>query len=183
MIEEEKLKRRHEVQKKYRETHKQKIKEHEKKFYEDSKHRARKYETNRLWRANNLERYRENARRSGRNQRIKIKKEILRLLGGKCANPYNFPHPDWCNSPECLQIDHVHGHGKQEKRKFNGHQDLGSNHYYRILNAIKNGSKNYQLLCANCNWIKRFKNNERGNGGRPPMSPEDWKAGRRITHA
>jgi len=33
--------------------------------------------------------------------------------------------------------------------------------YYRfILNEIKAGSKDYQLLCANCNWIKKFEEKE-----------------------
>lgn len=88
--------------------------------------------------------------------RQKIRTEILNRLGHKCANPFNFPHPDWCNDEHCLQIDHINGGGMQEMRKFKSDYS-----YMRfILNQIKAGSKDYQLLCANCNWIKRFINNE-----------------------
>lgn len=85
-----------------------------------------------------------------------VKIEIFSLLGNKCANPFNLPHPDWCNEVECLQIDHVHGGGVKELKNF-------SNAYERyrfILQQVKNGSKNYQLLCANCNQKKRYKNGE-----------------------
>jgi hypothetical protein len=33
--------------------------------------------------------------------------------------------------------------------------------YRAILREIKAGSKDYQLLCANCNWIKKY---EKGEG-------------------
>ena len=91
-----------------------------------------------------------------RKSQYKIRKEIFQLLGGRCANPFNLPHPDWCNDPRCLQIDHVNGGGKKERISFNGY----SSYIKFILKEIKNGSKDYQLLCANCNWIKRHENNE-----------------------
>jgi hypothetical protein len=80
--------------------------------------------------------------------------EIIQLLGSKCANPYNLPHPDWCNSPECLQVDHINGGGYKERHRFKSPYSL----YKYILEQIKEGSPFYQLLCANCNWIKRSKN-------------------------
>lgn len=84
-----------------------------------------------------------------------VKEEIIRLLGGKCANPYNLlPHPDWCNDRACLQIDHINGDGYKE-RKLYPYKVIKV-----ILEKIKVGSKDYQLLCANCNWIKREKNKE-----------------------
>jgi hypothetical protein len=87
----------------------------------------------------------------------KIRAEIIQLLGGKCTNPFNLPHPDWCNDTRCLQIDHVNGGGiKEKKRVTNG----GQEYYGFVLRQIKLGSKDYQLLCANCNWIKRHENNE-----------------------
>jgi hypothetical protein len=51
-----------------------------------------------------------------------------------------------------LQIDHVHGGGAQELKRI--HTDM----YYRKVLADTEGT--YQLLCANCNWIKRHENNE-----------------------
>lgn len=48
-----------------------------------------------------------------------------------------------------LQIDHINGDGVRYKD--------GGFYIFRILQEIKKGSREYQLLCANCNWIKRFK--------------------------
>lgn len=52
-----------------------------------------------------------------------------------------------------LQIDHVNGGGNAER------YSLGSpNKLYRKI--LINGADGYQLLCANCNWIKRHENQE-----------------------
>jgi hypothetical protein len=155
-----------------------KRREYWKKYWSDPINKARRYEINRNWRKNHLERYRELARKSARNQRIKIKSKLFALLGNKCSNS-NCLVPNGCTDIRCLQIDHIHGNGKQKKRSSNGH-DSGSSYYRGILMEIKSGSKDYQLLCANCNWTKRFENNERGAGGRPRMSPEDWKNGKKT---
>ena len=88
--------------------------------------------------------------------RDKIRKEILELLGSKCNNPYNLEHLDWCNDINILQIDHINGCGAIQRRK-----ECGS-FYVVILDKIKNGSKEYQLLCPNCNWLKKIKNYETG---------------------
>jgi hypothetical protein len=51
-----------------------------------------------------------------------------------------------------LQIDHVHGGGKRE---------IGKLGIYAVLKkALEDTTGSYQLLCANCNWIKRYENNE-----------------------
>ena len=84
---------------------------------------------------------------------LKLKRKLFDLLGNKCANPYNQPHPDWCNNWYCLQIDHINNNGFEEINK-RFHRNY--NAYYRyLIEQIKAGSKDYQLLCANCNWIKR----------------------------
>ena len=69
------------------------------------------------------------------------RKKILEKLGGKC-NQCGF------NDPRALQIDHINNDGYQERRKFlSGEQ---------ILNKVLEDTENrYQLLCANCNVIKR----------------------------
>ena len=89
--------------------------------------------------------------------RMRIKKQIQEMLGSKCSNPYNLPHPEWCNDLRILQVDHIHGGGTKE-RKFNH----GSNiqYYLNILRKIKAGSKDYQLLCPNCNLLKKILNKE-----------------------
>ena len=82
------------------------------------------------------------------NRRRKAKLELMQLLGGKCIK---------CGESDCrcLQIDHVKGCGTLERKK------LGNGRYiFIVLKKVKEDSKDYQLLCANCNWKKRFDNNE-----------------------
>src|SRR6266851_8117196 len=72
-------------------------------------------------------------------ERLRVRNEILALLGGKCAK---CPFDD----PRALQVDHINGGGvKHYKNK------TSSLSYYKgILASIKNGEGKYQLLCANC---------------------------------
>ena len=73
---------------------------------------------------------------------------IHTALGGKCAR---------CgfSNPAALQIDHVHGNGNAQNRH------LGyTTRLRRTLKSVLTGEGNYQLLCANCNWIKRAENGE-----------------------
>lgn len=73
-------------------------------------------------------------------------------LGGKCAR---------CgfNDQRALQIDHVNGLVGQirEGRTVT---------WRRVLSGSYNGV--YQLLCANCNWIKRAERGEHGTRSRRP---------------
>ena len=79
----------------------------------------------------------------------KTRKEIIKLLGDKCKR---------CNFTDfrALQIDHVHGNGNKERKE----TKTTRVYYPTILKKIKAGSKDYQVLCANCNWIKKYENNE-----------------------
>ena len=72
--------------------------------------------------------------------------KILTLLGGHCIR---------CgvDDSRCLQIDHVQGDGNKERKA------TGSN---PTLKQVKATPDRYQLLCANCNWIKRHTDNECG---------------------
>ena len=123
------------------------------------------------------EKYKSQHRLAQAKYKNKLKEEIITLLGSKCANPFNLNHGDFINDKRLLQIDHVKGGGRKEIKRFKNH----TLYLMFVLKQIKSGSKDYQLLCANCNWIKRIENNEKGNGGRPPMNPEDWKNGRKVT--
>lgn len=75
----------------------------------------------------------------------RIRKAIFTKLGGKCVR---------CgiDNPIVLQVDHVNGGGVAEKIA------LGSFEMWRRMLENKNGE--YQLLCANCNMIKRHENGE-----------------------
>lgn len=90
--------------------------------------------------------------------RYRVRQEIFELLGGaRCVHcGYD---KDW----RCLQIDHIHGGGKKDSRTSGGTTNLWS--FRRWLSAHQEDAKHvYQVLCANCNWIKRFENGEQPGG-------------------
>src|SRR5687768_12623878 len=75
----------------------------------------------------------------------KFRQQILEFYGKKCGR---------CGFDDvrALQIDHVHGGGTKEVQ--------GQNRIFVYRRALKN-PEDYQLLCANCNWIKRDENQEK----------------------
>ena len=97
--------------------------------------------------------YLESNARSSKKTRSKLRVEIVSLLGGKCVR---------CGFEDirALQIDHVNGGANKEVMKKYGKPYSNCHRYVLIRDAILLGSKEYQLLCANCNWIKRFENKE-----------------------
>jgi hypothetical protein len=98
----------------------------------------------REWRAKNPQRDASTAKRS----LDKLRKGVLDQMGGKCVR---------CGFADyrALQIDHIEGGGLKELRERWG----GNPHtLYRYIRD--HGSGGYQLLCANCNWIKRAENRE-----------------------
>jgi len=87
----------------------------------------------------------------------RIKAEIFSLLGNKCSDP-TCPIPPEELDPRCLQIDHINGGGCSAKR--NKENPSCYSYYKHILEEIKKGSRDYQLLCVYCNWRKRYLNKE-----------------------
>ena len=85
-----------------------------------------------------------------------LREKILIKLGRKCGNPacqwLNADGSRGCTDSRCLQVDHVYGGGKQELKS------MCRRSYLRKVLADVDGI--YQLLCANCNWIKRSENQE-----------------------
>src|SRR2546427_4881046 len=55
-----------------------------------------------------------------------------------------------------LQLDHIKSDGKRDRMRFKNN-NLMYFYYYDHLNEAK---RKLQVLCANCNWIKRSTNNE-----------------------
>lgn len=88
--------------------------------------------------------------------RQKLRKSVVAFLGGRCQSPtcstVNEDGTKGCTDERCLQVDHVYGDGSKERKELNI-----SAFYLKVL-ADATGA--YQLLCANCNWIKRYLNNE-----------------------
>ena len=77
---------------------------------------------------------------------------VLMLLGGKCSRCGS-------NDSRALQVDHVHGDGKHERRGARWQRSIA-----RLTDVFARALRGeLQVLCANCNWIKR---SERGEHGR-----------------
>ena len=72
--------------------------------------------------------------------------EIFDVLGGAECTKCGFS--DW----RALQIDHINGGGNKEVKTFTSVSQYNKN-------ILENPSL-YQVLCANCNWIKRSENKE-----------------------
>jgi hypothetical protein len=78
--------------------------------------------------------------------------QLINLLGGRCnCKRHNCWHKGRCKVTfiECVHIDHKKG-GNKERKKRGINQTIV---YY--LKHIKKAKKKLQPLCANCNWIKR----------------------------
>ena len=83
-----------------------------------------------------------------RQRNKKARRELLNRFGSTCRRC------GFCDA-RALQIDHINGGGNKERQgNFMG--------FYRRLRVLKDEELhlNYQLLCANCNWIKRAEKGE-----------------------
>jgi hypothetical protein len=78
-------------------------------------------------------------------RRLRIK--VLDILGRKCSK---------CGYDDirALQVDHVDGGGT--KHAVTRTRNFGN----IIIDSVSKNENKYQLLCANCNWIKRIENKE-----------------------
>lgn len=90
--------------------------------------------------------YRKLKRQQRSAKTAELRKEAMDKLGGVCL---------FCGFSDirALQFDHVEG---------GGNQHLKGLPTYRYYQSIIDGSIDVkiQLLCSNCNWIKRVENNE-----------------------
>lgn len=95
------------------------------------------------YRERNLDRVRLNQVQHNQN----IRAQAVELLGNRCVQ---------CgfSDARALQIDHIEGGGSAERRK------IGTS---GIVRRVINGEPGYQLLCANCNFIKRCEKEEYGH--------------------
>ena len=73
--------------------------------------------------------------------------KLIDKMGGKCVK---------CSFSDirALHVDHIHGGGNKERQR------LGPRYWKKVLESVNNNEEKYQLLCANCNSIKRYENNE-----------------------
>ena len=75
------------------------------------------------------------------------RKAALAILGDKCIK---------CgfDDPRALQIDHIHGNGAKDRKS------ITKVYWNAVIESVIKEEDKYQLLCANCNWIKRYENKE-----------------------
>jgi len=142
------IEKRREHQRIYAKQHKDKITKYQKRYR--IKHRQAFNEYMKRWRNKHKELYTSyllKNKEAKRRKRLAIRLEIISLLGEKCVKC------GYEKNIRALQIDHVNNDGYIERRKLKNSDRL----YKHILKQVKNGSKNYQVLCANCNIIKKYK--------------------------
>jgi len=131
---EEYLRKRREYGKRYYQEHREEV---------DLKHKA--------YKKANIDKYREWGRKHAlaHNQRLKLEVFTHYSRGlPQCAN---------CSERRmsCLSIDHKNGRARTEKMK----TGLRGVTFYRWLRT-SNYPEGYQVLCMNCQWVKRFENKE-----------------------
>lgn len=75
----------------------------------------------------------------------KLRIELFHLLGNKCSS---------CGFTDfrALDIDHVRNNGNEERKIYKNYRKF----LRETIQKVKEDSKDYQLLCANCNRIKEF---------------------------
>lgn len=119
-------------QKEYRESHKEYFMEYQRKYRLNGKGL---YSYSHYERAS--KKYRE------------LRSSVFAILGNKCS---------MCGFDDvrALQVDHINGNGGKERKSNNGVTGT----YKKIVSLGLKAKKNYQILCANCNWIKRVENKE-----------------------
>jgi len=85
-------------------------------------------------------------KRIGKPSRLRHRVAILEMFGNKCAH---CGYTDW----RALEIDHIHGGGTKHRKTFSS----PTMYYKHILSVAGEG---FQLLCSNCNTIKKYENKE-----------------------
>lgn len=111
------------------------------------------------WRENNQERsnkyhkeykikHKESIRKYHNKHYHIMKNKLFDILGGKRCVICGF------SDIRALQFDHINGDGYKERRK------CAITYYYKYINDPELAKKKFQVLCANCNWIKRYENKE-----------------------
>ena len=141
---------RKEYQKRWRARNRDKCNQYSREWYRRNKKKA--YAATKRWVKLNPKK----VRAAWKRWRDKLRTRVLEKLGNKCANKscqwQNRDGSRGCKDSRCLQIDHIQGGGTQENLELSRPQ-----FYTKVLNDTLGL---YQLLCANCNWIKRHTNQE-----------------------
>lgn len=135
--------------KQWRKNNPDKVKLYNKNKYQRDKLNSEKMKIKRInekkWRASNKEYSLIYQKKWSQKKFEQIKEKIYDKLGHVCVK---------CgfSDKRALCIDHLNGGGYSELRSMSVFK-----YYNKVLNDTTNS---YQILCHNCNWIKKRENNE-----------------------
>lgn len=101
------------------------------------------------WRRLHPEEYRQMSLRGARRYYFKSKDSLYEILGRRCVR---------CGFSDirALQLDHINGGGIMDTKVLGG--ACNSLKYYTLRPDL--AKERLQILCANCNWIKRDEQKE-----------------------
>jgi hypothetical protein len=111
------------------------------------RNKKKRDEWNRKWRLKNKAKVYAASKRANHKWYYRLKDKIFAKYGNKCGR---------CGVEDkrILCIDHVHGGGRRE-------QEILRQNRTKFLKAVlEDRGGRYQILCHNCNWIKRFEKEE-----------------------
>ena len=124
-------------------------------YYSDNRSKLLETEQQR-YRTDKEFRERKRTQARERNARVyrELRAQVLKAHGGQCER---------CGfkDPRALQFDHIQGGGVKQSKELNWKKRLD----WMIENPTK-----IQILCANCNWIKKAE-----NGEQPPGPPRRFR--------
>ena len=123
-------------------------KEYHKKYYQDNKEKYRAMQL--VYYSDPVKRKQKNKKDRERNMFYKAK--MYYILGGpKCV------YCGYDEDPRALQLDHINGGGRADRRR---HHSYAAKYWMEFKDNPEGLKTKFQVLCANCNVIKKFKNNE-----------------------
>jgi len=131
----------------WRERHREQLRAYNRSYYEA--HREERLANDRQYKQEHTDQKRVADFRYSRIWRQRRRMAIITKLGGKCVR---CGFTDW----RALQVDHINGGGTKERRRA-----VSMRSYYKaVLASAEAQAGEYQLLCANCNQIKRYEDGE-----------------------
>jgi len=92
-------------------------------------------------------------KKNGKLVRRNLRFKILDFLGGRRCKKCGF------SDFRALQVDHINGGGCRDLK-----QGLYKHGVWALYAFVKKHPGKFQVLCANCNWIKRWENKEFSDG-------------------
>lgn len=93
-------------------------------------------------------------------RRASLRNAAFIKLGNRCSNPacqwLNADGTRGCIDQRCLQIDHVNNDGYKNRHTIGRKgRIVGEGPEARYLAVLADQENRFQILCANCNWIKK----------------------------